>query len=347
MEMKQQRTVVMVRKQMTIQLCDLQPQLRAIRRDVRRALSRVLLRGWFLRGPEVEAFEQEWAAYCGQTFCIACGSGTDALTLAAVALDCRAVKVQANTLPLTARGLELGGATVQVVEIGEDGRLDMVTPDSVPVLLYGRNPSPSELKCRLFDAAHAQGWHPPQAATACWSFYPTKNLGAMGDAGAVTTNDAAVAAHVRALSGLDDKYRDCRQINSRMDEMQAAVLRVKLKRLDDWNVERRRIAEAYRDELPEGVAPVSDPADSTNHLFVVRVSRRDELSRHLAERGVQTKVHFPHPLHLLAAPWAKPAGTFPRSEVWCSEVLTLPCYPGLPLESVGQVCSLIQQWLRR
>jgi dTDP-3-amino-3,4,6-trideoxy-alpha-D-glucose transaminase len=302
----------------------------------------------FLRGPEAEAFEQEWAAYCGQSFCIGCASGTDALTLAATALRLGRAEVQANTLPLTARGLELGGASVRAAEVDEDGRLPSPTTDSVPVLLYGRPPSPTELGCRLFDAAHAHGWRPPANGTACWSFYPTKNLGAVGDAGAVTTNDPALAARVRALSGPDDQYRDCRQINSRLDEIQSAVLRVKLKRLDDWNAERRAIAEAYLGDLPERVHPVADPATGTNHLFVVRVRNRAELGRYLAEHGVQTKVHFPRPLHLLdGAPWAAPPGVFPRAEAWCSEVLTLPCYPGLPLESVGQVCRLIRQWRGR
>src|SRR5262249_34882785 len=157
------------------------------------------------------AFEEEWAAYCGQAHCVSCANGTNALTLAALGMGLKETDVPANTLALTAVGLHRGGARVVASEVGADGRLAEVSARAVPVLLYGRKPSSVELNARLFDAAQAHGWRPPAHATACWSFYPTKNLGALGDAGAVTTNDAGLAQQMRELCGRDDRFHDGRQ----------------------------------------------------------------------------------------------------------------------------------------
>ena len=236
--------------------------------------------------------------------------------------------IPANTLPLTALGLARSGSVVVVDEVGEDGRLVEIRPQSVPVLLYGRMPSAAEVKCKLFDAAHAHGWKPPADAAACWSFYPTKSLGAFGDGGAVTTNDPKLASTMRGLSGRDDQLHDARQITSRMDEIQAAVLRVRLTHLNDWLDERRRIASLYVRGLPKRVRCVSAEGD-LHHLFVVRTDCRDELASYLASHGVETKVHFPTPLHRQSAPWAEHNRELPGADAWCSSVLSLPCYPGL------------------
>src|SRR5262245_60950704 len=228
-----------------VPFCDLTRANATLRADIDKAISRVIDGGWFLRGAETDAFEAEWAAYCGQVYCVSCNSGTDALTLAATAMGMPKAWVPANTLPLTAIGLARSGAKVVADEVGEDGHLLTIRSQSVPVLLYGRMPSESELDCKLFDAAHAHGWKPPSNATACWSFYPTKTLGAFGDAGAVTTNDPKLAATMRNLSGRDDQLRDARQITSRVDEIQAAILRVKLRHLDNWLDARRELAGLY------------------------------------------------------------------------------------------------------
>src|SRR5262249_14458357 len=159
-----------------VPFCDLTRANCALRADIDKAISRVIDRGWFLRGAETDAFEAEWAAYCNQDYCVSCNSGTDALTLAAIAMGTKKAWVPANTLPLTAVGLARSGAQILADEVGDDGRLLTIRPESIPVLLYGRMPSEGELKCKLFDAAHAHGWKPPRNATACWSFYPTKNL---------------------------------------------------------------------------------------------------------------------------------------------------------------------------
>ena len=327
-----------------VPFCDLTRANHALRADVDRAIAGVIDRGWFLRGAEVDAFEAEWARYCGQIYCVSCNSGTDALTLAATAMGMREAWVPANTLPLTAIGLNRSGAQITADEVGEDGRILNVRAQSVPVLLYGRMPSQKELECQLFDAAHAHGWKPPSTATACWSFYPTKSLGAYGDGGAITTNDSQMAETMRALSGRDDQLRDRRQITSRMDEIQAAILRVKLRHLDDWLGERHRIADLYLQWLPEDARCVST-ADDLHHLIVIRTERRDDLRTYLARQGVESKVHFPQPLHLQSASWGAPNMRLPGAESWCGSVLSLPCFPGITEAEVHRTCVMVSQFL--
>lgn len=327
-----------------IPFCDLRRALTPLRGEIEDAVRRVLDGGWFLRGPEIEAFENEWAAYCGQTYCVSCSSGTDALTLGALAMDLQHVELQANTVPLTATGLRRAGARIILRDVDARGHLSEVGPSSVPVLLYGRTPSAAELKSALFDAAHAHGWKPPAHAVACWSFYPTKSLGALGDAGAVTTNSLELAERIKALAGRDDRLRDGRQITSRMDEIQAAILRVKLPHLACWIDERRRISTAYREQLPNSVRFVGTSFDDLNHLFVIRVPNRSKLVRHLEDRGIQTKVHFPEPLHRQKAAWGDPSTCFPMADEWCDSVLSLPCYPGLRLNEIERTCEEITSW---
>jgi dTDP-4-amino-4,6-dideoxygalactose transaminase len=328
-----------------IEFCDLSRATAPIRGEIETAIVRVLESNWFLRGRETDAFEREWAAYCGQQFCVACNSGTDALTLAAAALRLKTATVQANTLPLTAIGLQRAGVEVSIADVDGDGRCANHAPDAVPVLLFGRRASDEEASHVLFDAAHAHGWKPPTHAVAAWSFYPTKTLGALGDAGAVTTNDPDLARIVRELSGRDDAFYDRRQLTSRIDEIQAAVLRVKLRYLDAWIEERRTIAARYRQGLPPSIVPVAtDPAD-LQHLFVVRTNDRDELARRFADAGVATKVHFPIPLNRLDTAWMSAGRDFGAAELWCRTVLSLPCYPGLTLCEVDHICDVARSVL--
>ena len=322
-----------------IDFCDLSRAQSPLRSDIDAAISRVIDSHWYLRGKETAAFEEEWAAYCGQAHCVTCNSGTDALTLAAMALNLRRADVQANTLPLTAIGLQRGGAEIVVAEVDDSGRLASLTEDSVPVLLFGRLPSQAEAGARLFDAAHAHGWKPPAEAAACWSFYPTKSLGGLGDGGAVTTNDEGQAEAMRELSGLDDRFYSGRQLTSRMDEIQAAVLRVKLRRLDEWIDERRAIAARYRAQLPATVRPISDSPGDLHHLYVIRAPDRDGLKRHLSAAGVATKIHFPTPLNRYDAPWGVTATGTSTADRWCASILTLPCYPGLTVPEIDRICE--------
>lgn len=205
----------------------------------------------------------------------------------------------------------------------------------------------AESKATLFDAAHAHGWRPPAHAIACWSFYPTKTLGGLGDGGAVTTNDAELAAQMRALSGRDDSFYDDRQITSRMDEVQAAVLRVKLRCLDEWVAARREIAELYWRYLPEDVETVSKSQTDLHHLFAIRSGQRDELADHLRENGVGTKIHFPVPLHRHNASWRDALSNYPKADEWCHTVLSLPCYPGLSDAEVRHICEMVGNFAGR
>jgi dTDP-4-amino-4,6-dideoxygalactose transaminase len=207
--------------------------------------------------------------------------------------------------------------------------------------MFGQLPAPDAPRARLYDAAHAHGWKPPAGAVAAWSFYPTKTLGCLGDAGAVTTDDASLAEEMRRLCGRDDQLHDRRQITSRIDEIQAAVLRVKLRHLDDWLEQRSEIGAIYDAFLgPLGIT-LGQP--SLNHLYVVRVRGRQRLMAHLSGLGIQTKLHWETPLHRMSGPWTA-VGDFPIAEDWCGSILSLPCFPGLRREEVERVCHEILDW---
>lgn len=314
-----------------------------IRSDLERAVSRVLDSEMFLRGGQCAAFEEEWAGFCGQREAVLCNSGTDALSLAATALDFSTAAVQANTLPLTAIGLHRGGARVQIREIDGEGRACVIEEDSVPVLLFGRLPSIEEQSARLFDAAHAHGWSPPSHASAAWSFYPTKTLGALGDGGAVTTNDPELAEQMRELRGADDRIRRTRQMTSRMDEIQAAVLRVKLSHLPEWINSRAEVAARY-DKRLSGLGVCLD-GESFNHLYVIRSRRRDDLASFLINRGIETKIHWAESLHASAGPWMLGDVSFRNATRWSEEILSLPCYPFLTVPEVDRICDSIEEWV--
>jgi dTDP-4-amino-4,6-dideoxygalactose transaminase len=327
-----------------IPLNDLRRLHRPIRADLDRAISRVMDSGRFLSGQEVTAFEEEWADFCGQRYCVACNSGTDALTIAGLALRWSEASVQANTLSLTAVGLHRASIKLRIVDVDPEGRVHEDAVNAVPVLLYGRLPGASELRHTLFDAAHAHGWRPPEHATACWSFYPTKTLGALGDSGAVTTNNADVAAAMRNLIGIDDRLRDGRQITSRMDEIQAAILRVKFRHLPSWIAERQDIGAWYKAELPPDAQMVSTAGNDLHHLAVVRATYRDQLMEFLNSQGIETKIHFPDPLHLQQAPWADLSLSLPNAERWCRSVLTLPCFPGMQKSELQHIVHAITKF---
>lgn len=325
-----------------IPFIDLARALGPIRPEIERAMSVCLDRSSFLRGPETAAFEEEWAAFCGQSAAVCCNSGTDALSLAAMALRLGSAVVPANTLPLTGIGLHRGGAEVVIGEVDESGWLAQSSDHDVPVLIFGRTPDPAAPKAALYDAAHAHGWQPPAASAAAWSFYPTKTLGALGDAGAVTTNDTDLAREMRNLCGRDDQFYDRRQLTSRIDEVQAAVLRVKLRHLPRWLEERKALGAEYRHRLaPLGICL---KGKSFEHLFCIRTPRRDALKAHLAAQGIATKLHWDAPLHRLAGPWIAPRPC-PVADLWAATILSLPMFPGLTFAEVGRICDEIARFL--
>ena len=304
---------------MLVPFCDLSRSHDPIRRDIDKAIAGCIDRSTYLRGPETRAFESEWATYCGQAHAVCCSSGTDALAIAVRGLGLQSATIPANTLPLTGIGLHAGGASVSLSDITDSGWIEPGHEDAVPVLLHGMLPPSGAAPAALYDAAHAHGWKP----------------------GSVTTDDPALAHELEILCGRDDRLRRSDQMTSRIDEVQAAVLRVKLRHLDRWLEERREIAAAYVVAL-SGL-PLTLPSMSLNHLFAIGTDHRDDLQAFLSAHGVETKTHWSTPLNLLNGPWRKSSA--PRASAWCSRTLSLPCFPGLRADEIDRTCDLIAQWV--
>jgi dTDP-3-amino-3,4,6-trideoxy-alpha-D-glucose transaminase len=359
-----------------IPVTDLARSHMAIRADLDAAVARVLDRGWYILGPEVEAFERAFAAACGADFAVGCSSGTDAITLTLRALGIGRgdeVIVPALTAAPTASGVVNAGATPVFADVDPCTRtLDpasaeaAVTPRTralLPVHLYGLPADMDALAgvarrhglLLIEDAAQAHGarWRGRPVgslgAAACFSFYPTKNLGALGDAGAVTTSDPDVAERLRRLRnhGQSARYRHEEHAgNSRLDDIQAAFLSAKLPHLERWNADRRAQAERYRRLLadaPVRLPPSDGDAASCWHLFVVESDEREVLRKRLAAAGVATDVHYPTPVHLQPAyaSYGRGPGSLPVSERLAATVLSLPLFPGLTLEEQEHVVAAL------
>jgi dTDP-4-amino-4,6-dideoxygalactose transaminase len=362
---------------MRVPLIDLRAQYVSIRNEVRSAIDRVCDAQRFILGPEVEALETEIAAYCRCAHAVGVSSGTDALLASLMAIDLKPgdeVITTPYSFFATAGEIARLGATPVFVDI--DRRTYNMDPDKIearitprtraimPVHLFGQMADMSPIvqvaqRHKLIvieDAAQAIGAELRGARAGsighmgCFSFYPTKNLGAFGDGGIITTNDAGLAERLRTLRshGFKTKYHS--EIiggNFRLDEIQAAVLRVKLKYLDGWTEARRRNAVIYRDNLREGT-PVELPFEvpGCRHIynqFVIRTKNRDRLMANLREHGIGVEIYYPVPLHL--QPCFKSAGggpgDFPISEDAAGESLALPIYPELTAEMIGSVCSVL------
>jgi dTDP-4-amino-4,6-dideoxygalactose transaminase len=343
-----------------------------VRDELTRVATEVIDSGWFVLGPQVEAFEREFAAFVGAKHCVGVGNGLDAMTLCLRAWGVgpgQEVIVASNTYIATWLAVTQCGATLVPVEPSEDSfNLDAEavaravtsrTTVILPVHLYGR---PVDMPAIVDVAADAGLMVLDDAAQAhaadcggrrigslgdatAWSFYPTKNLGALGDGGAVTTDDDATADALRELRnyGATSKYVNDRQgVNSRLDELQAALLRVKLRHLDEWVSKRQSIADTYSAGLRDTALRLpSQPVGGRHawHVYVVRHPRRDDLQRELAARGIGTLIHYPIPPHLQRAYAVMGAGpgTYPISEAIHREVLSLPLAPYLTPAEVGAV----------
>ncbi len=344
------------------------------------AVQRVMQSAWYILGPEVEAFEYEFAAYCGATYCVGLANGTDALEIGLRALGIAPgdeVITVANAGMYSTTAIRSIGASPVFVEIEPDSLLmdphcleAAITPRSQAVILthlYGTMANvPEILKIvkqhglpLIEDCAQAHGavWEGKKAGIwgdiGCFSFYPTKNLGAVGDGGAIVTSDGNLAAKVRLLRqyGWTRKYESSLAggRNSRLDEMQAAVLRAKLPLLDQWNAARRAVAQAYEVNL-HGTnlrLPVIRGDASVAHLYVVRHPERDRLLHTLKEQGIGCDVHYPIPDHLQhsCADLGFRTGYLPRTEEAAQQVLSLPCFAELTLPEVEQVTDVLQQEL--
>lgn len=362
-----------------IPFVELNTQFKGIESDIRSAIDRVFESGWFVLGKELEAFEREFAEFLGVGHAVGVGSGTDAIQLGLMACGVARgdeVITVANTCVPTAAAIVASGATPVLVDADPvtltmdstlvEAAITDRTRAIVPVHLYGHpcdmGPLVALAKSRgvpiVEDCAQAHGAKYKDipvggiGEAGAFSFYPSKNLGAYGDAGAVVTNDEAIAERSRKFRnyGEDERYHHSSHgINSRLDEIQAAVLRVKLGNLNEWNAARRRLADAYRsglDGLPITLPTEADWAGHCYHLFVIRTPKRDALRAHLAAQDIGTQLHYPVPLHLQEAfAWLdRPRGSFPVAEAAADEVLSLPMYPELSEDSVREVCRAVSDF---
>jgi dTDP-4-amino-4,6-dideoxygalactose transaminase len=362
-----------------VPLLDLKAQYAGIRPEILETIERVCESQHFILGPEVTALEEEVAAYCGVPFAVGVSSGTDALLVALMAIGLKAgdevITTPYSFFATAGVVARLGARTVFVDIEPESFNIDSravaekITPRTkaiLPVHLFGRcadlDPLLEAVRGRdvavIEDAAQAIGArdsHKRQAGTVgsigCFSFFPSKNLGAFGDGGMVVTGDVSLAERLRVLRVHGGKPKYYHQIlggNFRLDALQAAVLRVKLKYLDGWTEARRRNATRYRELFgQEGVsARVTLPADTPGHIynqFVIRVKDRDNLRAHLKAEGIETEIYYPVPLHLQECfkDLGYSEGDFPHSEAAASTSLALPIYPELTEEQQRQVVQSI------
>ena len=363
---------------MKIPLVDLQAQYRTIQLEVMAAIEQVLADMQLFLGPQTQAFEQEFAHYCGCRYGVGLSSGTDALALAL-----RACKIGpgdevitvANTFIATVEAIAMVGARPVFVDIDPDTytmdwrQLDQVlTPRTraiIPVHLFGH---PVEMQ-PVLEFAKAHGLRVIEDAsqahgatyqgrrvgsfgdTGCFSFYYSKNLGAYGEAGICVTNDSELAASLRLLRDHGSRIRyqhEALGVNARMDEMQAAILRVKLTHLDRWNEARQAHAHTYTEQL-QGVVealPVVHPASRhVYYVYVIQVQERDRFRQMLEQAGIATGIHYPLPLHLQPAcvQYAYTRGMLPVTEAAAERIVSLPMYPELTAEQIETVAAAIRK----
>ena len=359
----------------TVPFVDLSWQTARVRAEATAAIGQVIDTSSFILGSAVDAFEQAFAAYSGVEHCVGVGNGTDALELAIAASGIGAgdeVILPANTFAATAEAVVRAGATPVLVDctddylISVDGVAAAVTHRTrmvAAVHLYGQTAPVEALRdvvdgavIILEDAAQSQGARRHGRASgslgdiAATSFYPGKNLGAFGDAGAVLTNDDETAATLRRLrnhGGIAKYEHTLVGRNSRLDGIQAAVLSAKLAHLDEWNQLRRNAAALYEELLGAdervGLPVIADGNEHVHHLYVVRVPDRDRVLARLSTAGIGTGIHYPKPLHLLPAfeglGWGP--GSFPLAERFAGEMLSLPMYPGITIDDQRYVANTL------
>ena len=367
---------------MNVPYFDLKAQYGELREEILAALDRVCRNASFILGEEVAQFEKEFAAYCETKYCVALNSGTSALHLGLLAAGVQAgdeVITTPNTFIATAEAISYPGAKPVFVDIDPatanidpkqiERAITARTKAIVPVHLYGR---PVDLEA-ILDIARRRGLVVIEDAcqahgaryrgkrvggfgqSAAFSFYPGKNLGAYGEGGALTTNDERVAQVARAMRdhGSTRRYfHDYIGYNYRMDGFQGAVLRVKLKHLDEWTARRQELSALYRKLLANARVefPQEDPRnESVDHLFVVYVENRDAVRAALETRGVQSAIHYPMPLHLqkACAPLGYKRGSFPHAERVCERVLSMPLFPEMKSAQVEYAAQTLAEIVGR
>lgn len=368
---------------MSLPLLDLKAQYQSIREDIQEAVHRVLESGQYIMGPEVKAFEKEVAEYCGVKHAIGVGNGTDALL---IALDAKGIGVgdEVITTPFTffatSEVVAQLGAKPVFVDIDPETylidveqirqRINKKTKAIIPVHIFGQPANIDEIMAVaeeydlfvLEDAAQAMGaeYHGKKIGSwghaATFSFFPTKNLGGYGDGGMIVTNDDELAAKMRILrihgSYPRKYYHTTLGYNSRLDELQAAVLRVKLRHLNTWNDQRREKARLYNEYLKD--LPVITPVEAPlrrhiYHLYIVQAAERDELMQHLKEHGIATGVYYPLPLHLqeVHRDLEYQEGSIPNAERAAQRTLALPLFPELTEGQIKEVADIIARFYEK
>jgi len=369
----------MMEQRLTIPQTDPKANYLAHKAEIDAAISRVLDSGWYILGQEVAAFEEEFAAYIGARHAIGVASGTDALYLALQACGIGPgdqVITVSHTAVATVAAIELCGATPVLVDIDLDtytinpeqveAAITKRTRAVIPVHLYGH---PADMPAILDIArryglyviedcaqSHGAAWNGRKTGAwghlAAFSFYPTKNLGALGDGGMVVTDDADLAERVRLLRQYGWRRRYISELpggNSRLDELQAVILRVKLRHLDRENARRREIARAYTRRLADTdlTLPACRPgAEHVYHQYVVCTPQRDALQAHLRDQGIGTLVHYPQAVHQQPAYAGRlpTNGKLPHSEEAAAQALSLPMYPELSDDQVETVAETVRHW---
>jgi dTDP-4-amino-4,6-dideoxygalactose transaminase len=359
-----------------IPFLDLKQTYLELKEELDQAYQRVMDSGWYIHGEELKAFEAEFAEYCNVKYCIGVGNGLDALHLILRAMDIGEgdeVIVPSNTFIATWLAVSYAGAIPVPVEPNEKtynidpGRIESAITEKtkaiLPVHLYGQPADMDpilEIAARyhlqvIEDAAQAHGARYKGKKTgglgvaAGFSFYPGKNLGAFGDGGAVTTNDPVIADEVRRLSNYGSQVKYCHDVkgfNSRLDELQAAFLRVKLRHLDEWNARRIELVDCYRRCLTGSkvLLPVTPVGfESVFHLFVIRTTNRDLLQAALKESGIDSLIHYPIPPHKQGSYKSMQDLKLPIAERMSHEILSLPMGPHLSLAMVEEIAQHIQQ----
>jgi dTDP-3-amino-2,3,6-trideoxy-4-keto-D-glucose/dTDP-3-amino-3,4,6-trideoxy-alpha-D-glucose/dTDP-2,6-dideoxy-D-kanosamine transaminase len=361
-----------------VPLNDLVRHNRLIHEELAASARRVIERGWYVLGSEGADFEQTFASYCGVPHAVGVANGTDAIELAlrAVGIDeGHNVATVANAGFYASTSIHAIGARPLYVDVVAethsmcvDSLQRTLARNTVRAViathLYGRLADIEAITaiCKplgipvIEDCAQAVGASRNGRAAGsfgtagCFSFYPTKNLGALGDGGAVTSHDAAIAERLRQLRqyGWDKKYQVSRAggRNSRLDELQAALLLAKLPHLDRWNDDRRALARRYSNEIRNSrvKCPKDFSTDNVVHLFVVRCEDRDGLQRHLQARGVASDIHYPIPDHRQPAYPASGLDELPETERLAKEIITIPCFPELDEEEIRQVIDAVNAW---
>lgn len=365
----------------TIPLVDLRAQYQPLKEEILTAISNTLDDMGLFLGKNVQAFEQEFADYCGARYAVGVGSGTEALHLALLACGIGPgdeVITVSHTFIATVEAVRLTGATPILVDIDPhvytidvsqiEDKITSRTKAIIPVHLYGQPGDMDPILAMaeeyglyvLEDACQAHGAEYKGQRTGalgdvgCFSFYFSKNLGAYGEAGICVTNEHEIAHRLRILRdhGSEEKYyHSVMGVNARLDEIQAAILRVKLRKLDDWNEARRRNARSYNELLAHSPVIAPDEAQYAKHvyhLYVIRTPRRDHLQAYLRDRGIATGIHYPIPVHLQSA-WRSanyPTQALTITERYVNEILSLPMYPELTPGSIEVVAEAIGDFAR-